>query len=371
MKNLSIIIPVYNTDKYLEKCLDSVCGLRHDVDIILIDDGSTDNSGYICDLYEKKDNRIRVIHKENEGLVRARKTGLDVVKTKSFTFVDSDDYVFTELYDDMLDELIEKQYPEADIVCFGMIEEYGGKRCSAINQYENGVYTEKEYCRLLEGMLCKDAFFSFGILPNAVCKIYNTRFVRESSISINPKVRVGEDADLTYQLILQAGKVQVLNRTPYCYAKREDSMMNEKVSFESIQMLENDLKKAFESSKFCKEKLLTQLEDYVDFLTLLYDPVRLFGDTTMFDGRIALYGAGGVGKSIKHNVKKNFTIWVDQNSDSKKGIDTIESLIRNDNLYDKVFIAISNVDICKSVKKHLVEMGVKKPIFYYRDFDQK
>ncbi|KAF3371822.1 glycosyl transferase family 2, partial [Enterococcus faecium] len=93
MCEISIIVPVYKVEKYLRKCVDSILAQTFtDFEVILVDDGSPDNSGKICDEYAEKDNRVRVIHKENGGLSSARNAGIDVARGKYLGFVDSDDY---------------------------------------------------------------------------------------------------------------------------------------------------------------------------------------------------------------------------------------------------------------------------------------
>ncbi len=100
---ISIIIPVYNVENYLKKCIESVINQEHsNLQIILVDDGSTDNSGKICDEYANKDSRITVIHKKNGGLSDARNTGLEVANGDFIAFVDSDDYISKNMYADMV-----------------------------------------------------------------------------------------------------------------------------------------------------------------------------------------------------------------------------------------------------------------------------
>ena len=108
---LSVIIPVYNVEKYLRKCVDSVLAQDiADMEVILIDDGSPDNCGAICDEYAEKDARVKVIHKENEGVATARNVGLDIARGKYITFVDSDDYLLPNTFIPNLDYI--KKHPE-------------------------------------------------------------------------------------------------------------------------------------------------------------------------------------------------------------------------------------------------------------------
>ena len=97
MPEISIIVPVYNVEKYLTRCIDSILTQTFtNFELILVDDGSTDKSGVICDSYEKKDKRVKVIHKKNQGVSEARNTGLNFAKGKKISFVDSDDYIYKE-----------------------------------------------------------------------------------------------------------------------------------------------------------------------------------------------------------------------------------------------------------------------------------
>lgn len=110
---ISIIIPVYNVSLFLEKCLNSVINQTFkNLQIILVDDGSTDNSGIICDNYSKKDSRIEVIHQKNKGLSEARNTGLSLARGEYITFVDSDDYIELDTYSTIFKAIIENKNPD-------------------------------------------------------------------------------------------------------------------------------------------------------------------------------------------------------------------------------------------------------------------
>ena len=374
MKNLSIIIPIYNTEKYLPRCLDSICLLKHDISVILIDDGSTDDSGVICDSYARKYNNFKVIHKDNEGLVLARQMGIDIVRTEFFTFIDSDDYIDAKVYDKMLDDLLDGKYTSMEIVCTGMVEEYLCECYPKYNSFAPGVYRDSALDEILDGMLSKGEFFSFGILPNAVCKIFNTDFVRNNPISISPNVKIGEDADMTFQYLTKAKNVLISNYTPYHYCRRDDSMMWKEIELESIASLENDLKNAFFDMPIHRKCLMQQLNDYIDFVSLLCNPKRIFDKDPFFldyNDRIALYGAGGVGKALKYGMNNNFPIWVDKNyrNYNNDEILPVERLLYDQDEYDKVFIANSSVETCKRIKESLIDLGIRKPIYYYRSKD--
>ena len=106
---LSVIVPVYNTEKYLGDCIDSILAQSYDdFEIILVDDGSTDKSGTICDEYAERNNRVKVIHQENGGVTNARKTGVRNACGTYFSFLDSDDWIHPEMFERMVDRCMDK-----------------------------------------------------------------------------------------------------------------------------------------------------------------------------------------------------------------------------------------------------------------------
>lgn len=118
---ISIIVPVYNVKDYVEKCLDSICGQTYkNLEIVVVDDGSTDGSGEICDTYAQKDPRVKVIHRENRGVSAVRNEGLDIALGEYIGFVDGDDWIDSDMYEFLYELLIVN---EADIsVCSHYIE---------------------------------------------------------------------------------------------------------------------------------------------------------------------------------------------------------------------------------------------------------
>lgn len=124
----TVVMPVYNVEKYLRKCLDSVSTQTYEnFECIMIDDGSTDNSGKICDEYANSDSRFRVIHQENQGLSAARNKGIDEAKGKYLIFVDSDDWIGKDFLKNSV-EVFESE-PNTDIICFNFHKFMGERRC--------------------------------------------------------------------------------------------------------------------------------------------------------------------------------------------------------------------------------------------------
>ena len=127
---ISIIVPVYNVEKYLHRCVSSILQQTYSkFEVILVDDGSKDASGRICDVFASKDERVRVIHKENGGLSSARNAGLDIANGKYIGFVDSDDYIENDMYEIMYNALIKNN---VDIACVGIYRDDEEKDKSVI-----------------------------------------------------------------------------------------------------------------------------------------------------------------------------------------------------------------------------------------------
>lgn len=142
---LSIIVPVYKVEPYLEKCIKSIIGQDfEDFELILVDDGSPDRCGTICDEYALKDSRIRVIHKENGGLSSARNAGIEVAKGSFLSFIDSDDYVSSDFYEKNIKYL--QDHPEVDMVVVpvSLEEDKTGKQKPFKNHLQSSIKEGKE-----------------------------------------------------------------------------------------------------------------------------------------------------------------------------------------------------------------------------------
>ncbi|ESU32048.1 hypothetical protein G3A_13005 [Bacillus sp. 17376] len=209
---ISIIVPVYKVEKYLHKCIDSILAQTFtDFELILIDDGSPDNCGRICDEYARKDSRVSVIHKENGGQASARNMGIDLAKGEFIGFVDSDDWIEPDMY-----ELLYKICTENDcdisnissIIYFkNRIQKNGfhslivQSRPEAMKAMLMGeLYDEVVWTKLIKRTLLEDIRFPVGI--------------------------VYEDTAFTYKVIHKSKKVCSIGAPKYHYIKREESTMD-------------------------------------------------------------------------------------------------------------------------------------------------
>ena len=213
----SIIIPVYKTEKYLRECLDSIlrqtCG---EFEAIVVDDGSPDGCPEICDSYAAQDSRITVIHKENEGVVKARNTALGLVKGKYLVFVDSDDWIdsdMLEVYRDLIED------NRADMVISGNnYLEFEDKTIPQGYPVHSGRYSKDSLKTLQDNMLYSGTFYEYYLNPAFWGKAYKKELIVPNMLSVDPGISVGEDLCCVYACLLNAENVVVCeNKGMYHY----------------------------------------------------------------------------------------------------------------------------------------------------------
>ncbi len=231
---ISVILPVYNVEKYLDRCLKTVVQQSlKDIEIIIIDDGSTDNCPKLCDEWAKKDSRIRVIHKKNEGLGMARNTGINNATGKYICFFDSDDYIEKDTLKETYNQ-IEKN--KADICCFGFckVNSVGKVVQKVIPNMEKNIYIDDEILDdFLPNLISNDpnkknknnlimsawgALFSLELI-----KKVNWKFVSERKI-------ISEDVYSLLKLYRYVKKVVIINKTYYYYCTNVNSLTHTFIS---------------------------------------------------------------------------------------------------------------------------------------------
>lgn len=206
---ISVIVPVYNTQEYLAKCIDSIINQTYtNLEIILVDDGSYDNSPDICEEYAQRDNRIIVIHKENGGASSCRNAGLEIATGKYVAFVDSDDWIDKTMYEEMIKTAEEYQ---ADTVVIGFF------RIRGENMW--AFYIEKPQIFNSHDALA-------ALIENAWMKNYswNKLYNRKLFSNVNyPNGQIFEDIPVAYKLFDKSNKIVVLNQIKYYYVAHTGS----------------------------------------------------------------------------------------------------------------------------------------------------
>lgn len=222
---ISVIVPVYNVEKYLERCIDSILKQTYsDLEILLIDDGSSDNSGKICDEYAKKDNRIKVIHKKNGGISDVRNVGIENAKGDYIGFVDSDDYIA----DDMFETLYKlSNENNADISIVSFYEMYNGKLI--------GVRDDKTLTKMDK----QEALKELLIDTNIQSYMWNKLFKKELFDNLRfPLGKNFEDIATVLLIFERANKVVLLQDPKYYYLRRDDSIVGHRTNKTYLDYLE-------------------------------------------------------------------------------------------------------------------------------------
>lgn len=293
---VSIIVPIYNIDQYLHKCIDSIKFQSYtDIQIILVDDGSTDESGSICDWYALKDDRIVVVHKKNGGLVSARKAGLERAKGDYILYVDGDDWIENDTIEKLLTVGDGK-----DIIAFACVEEYDGYSVIKKNLLEEGEYdTPKMLEYLHENMFMKDSFYQFGVLPHLADKMIKRELLEKNQFDVDDSITYGEDAACTYPCLKDANSVYISNLALYHYRQRVGSIVKQS------NLIDKNMISRLYNLFLSKKISYMQTRLYLWFVLLVkgYDYIEselvIFPfDKVKKNMKVVIYGAGGFGKTL-------------------------------------------------------------------------
>ena len=246
-KLISVIVPVYKVEPYLDRCVSSiVCQSYHELEILLVDDGSPDNCPAMCDMWAAKDNRVKVIHKENGGLSSARNAGLDVASGEYIAFVDSDDYIATTMLEKMLDAVTKNG---VSVACCGRI------RVSETEKTQ--MYTLSKACVLSSEEAIRQLLIGGSVEEAAWDKLYRADVFKKRRF---PEGEINEDIVQTIEILGSCGSIVHVGEPLYYYCKNPNSITTSK----------------YNPKKMICIKHLDQIADYLDksypqLLKYLYD----------------------------------------------------------------------------------------------------
>ena len=374
---ISVIVPIYKIENYLPQCIDSLLNQSFlDFELILVDDGSPDNCPKICDDYAKLDSRIVVIHKENGGLLSARKTGLKAASGEYISYVDGDDWV-DNYYLDTLYKLAEVN--SADLVVTGHFREFNGK-IETIKPLSSGLYNEDEIKSLiLPNAIYNGKFCKHGMSTYVWNKLFRKDVLNKVLFDIPNAIVMGEDAAITYSY-LAISKRLVISKIPlYYYRQRHDSIVksveNPKTEYYRLGLLMHLLKTKL--SPVIDEKTLNQhIRYYLYSQILVRSGGLIYNDIkkTFFnpflevkkDSKVVVYSSGSFGQHIlSTNIKTNFfkiIEWIDVDfHDLKIGGNSVKPISSITNtIFDYVIIATVNPFVYELIKNELELMGIDK-----------
>ena len=220
---ISVIVPIYKVEAYLAQCIDSIIHQSyHDLEIILVDDGSPDRCPALCDQYADQDSRIKVIHKQNAGLIAARKSGVENATGDYITFVDGDDWIAPTMYAKMVEAI--EQY-QADCAISQFYFAYEDHHTSSHYLLERPYYDRAAMeAEIFPTMLYSGKWYQFGIFPNCWTKLFRADILRKHIFDVDDRIRLGEDIAFTYPCLMDCQSVAFIDEALYYYRQNPTSM---------------------------------------------------------------------------------------------------------------------------------------------------
>lgn len=372
---ISVIVAVYNEEQYVGRCIESIIKQSYtNLDIVLVDDGSTDSSLKECESYAKKDSRIQVIHKENGGLVSSRKAGILAAKGEIVVYVDGDDWIEEQWIEMLYNQL---KHNCADIVIAGFVKEINGATKHYVNKIAQGVYEKQDIKdRVIPKMMYTGEFFECGVYTYLWNKMFRKEIVLPSQLAVKDEIVIGEDASCVYPAILNASRIVITENAGYHYCIRPNSVVRAQTSENAVHKLRvfyEHMQGIIYESKY-RESLSEQLFYFYAYLLVMMSdrlvlqhselpgtfPYRIPGNKK----KVVIYSAGAFGMHIYHQFRSETELdvvaWVDEfySEYSKLGFEvcSLEELSNID--YDYIIIASVDKNYVQKAKIILKQSGI-------------
>jgi glycosyltransferase involved in cell wall biosynthesis len=375
--NFSIIVPVYNTQKYLHQCIDSVLNQSFkNFQLLLVDDGSIDLSGEICDEYAKADGRVQVIHKKNGGNTSARRAGINQAQGEYIGFVDSDDWIESDMYENLLKMALKSG---ADIVSSGYYRSYETSESLIHDDVAVGFYGAADYAEIISILI--GAYDGTGrrMAPSMWCRIYRKSLIQRVIKGLPDIIQYGEDLYCTISAILKSKSIYVTHDAFYHYRINSSSIVHTRDEnfFTKINNLFLCIRNEILNYPDYRDDLMKQLaynitDSIIKGINYRFDfgvdisvpdyylPTNILG----LAKTVVLYGAGKVGKEYYRELKMHpeykLTAWIDKNYEACNmpdiEIKPVESISQLE--YDIVLLGTMYEGMADDMRKTLMEFGV-------------
>lgn len=376
---VSVIVPIYNTYNYLPRCIESIINQTYtNMEIILVNDGSTDDSLHVCEGYAAEDPRIHIISQSNQGALAARRNGVNACRGEYVMFVDSDDWIEAELLEAMVQTMLEKG---CALVCTNVYMDYEDGTIEQRNGIPSGIYETQE--------IAKDLFYykdtgdhNYGILPYNIAKLYPRDMLKAAIDSVDPDIRYAEDKAVLFSMVFKNISVCFTDDIYYHYCIRKGSLCrsenhNYLVELTSVYKY---IKKIFDEQKE-REHLLRQLGKWLwvearhainaklglttPASPIYKEPYRLDPSAFLYQKKkVILYGAGKVGadywKQAPGWADVELCGWVDKNYEEcrERGLDVQPVEYIQETAYDYILVAVNRQTVFREIKEELIGMGV-------------
>lgn len=389
---ISIVVPVYNVKEYLDQCISSILAQTYpNIEVILVDDGSTDGSGEICKHYAGLDARVKLLSQKNCGLTMARKNGSRLVSGEYIAFVDADDYVDEDLY-----AKLASSAENFDLVISRWKREDGTNTRIAYDQIEVGAYQTKTEIDFILDHLINVSLpggaitVQPGIAAFAWNKLYRTNIAMTVFEEIDETISFAEDRDFTYRYLLKCTSVLVSDICGYHYRVRAGSISRSADRgckfIENACKLYNGLEPVFRSHPRC-DSLMAQLQMKL-CASLVQAPGRMgfekenqlefktpvFPFFNLLDNKyVALYGGGALGQSYRRQILQTkacfLEVWVDKNwaYRRREGWDIYPAEDLKKETYDYIVVAAFGSEEAACITYELCELGISEEKILWRE----
>jgi len=370
MPEITVIITIYNKEQYVGAAIESVCSqTMENIEILCVEDGSTDNSAKVVQEYARKDSRIRMIQKPNQGLVLARRTGVKHARGGYICFLDADDTVEP----DMCQELYEyMERNDLDLVCAGL-------RTSKSYLYhglQEGVIRKEELKSVVENIFYSLHSVKPLMIQNSGAKMYKRDLLYKSMEGIDPRLHFGEDSSFILPYLLECSSFGILHKCYYniryvegSMSKAKDPLFFERLNayynhlYEVIQRYDNRRKLTAALDRYMAKIVIRGLNKDAGLGIAGYVQANFIFDQIK---NIVIYGAGRQGikwaNKIAQSPDHNLVGVIDSNPEGKKILDYQVKNPKDlfDMTYDGILITVWNKDMQEEIRQLLLGMGIEE-----------
>lgn len=373
---ISIIVPVYNVGAYLRECLESIRKQSYkNLEVILVDDGSKDGSGTICEEYAAKDLRFHVLHQENRGVWAAKTAGIQNASGRYIGFVDSDDWIDSNTYFELYHRLIE--VGAGMVICKKNIYDENLKSgCEEDSIVDEGVYEGAQCVEIYRNIFFNQNYTGIGLPLNLCDKLFDRDLILRNYKYVDKRLHYFEDIALSLFCILQARSIAIYNKAFYYYRQRRNSLCHstDPCYLEQLNIFYNSVYPAVADHS---EELLERLHVYIADRAV-YGLNRMMGlnlkheipfylppfEKIPLTDRVVLYGAGEMGRRYYRMFQLSrsgqIVRWVDRQYERlrQSGILVDGPEVLQKERFDKVLIAVQFKDQADKIKEELMRIGI-------------
>lgn len=382
-EQIAVIVTLYNAEQYLRECIQSIVNQTYkNLEIILVDDGSTDESYSICQEFAEHENRIKLIHQENKGTLNAKMAGVDTADSEYIMFVDADDWIKPEMCERLYKTLIKEN---VDLVTSGIVRYFSDERCIwDYDTLEEGKYAGSDYQeKVLTHMLCDGVFPRRGIDASLAIKIFKKSILYPTLKNAEEQYgyQLADDTSVLYPYMLNAESVYIIKECYYYhrqYENGQDKYYKDQDFEYKVRKLYGYLKNIFENHE-ARSSLMMQLDYFISGLfwvkqellvrKIVQEAPKIQQYLFPFhrvkqNSRIILYGAGAVGKSFYAQLVKTKycreIIWQDKQYERYQDENISVNCAHAEVDVDACVIAVQDEGLANEIKQELIELGMEE-----------